>query len=180
MPEKWTLSKELDSFYRRLNELLEELGFGPDFFAREKAPHGEPTRPINDILEMHSLVGLFRPWGTMKGSPPIDTVVEDGKYTARVDLPGIDPNKTAIEVTGDRLTIKGYRNDHSKGKDGDRFRHEIRYGAFERSIRLPEGIRADDLRAIYQDGVLEISAPRASKTRILTIQTEGREAEAEN
>ena len=38
-------------------------------------------------------------------------------------------------------------------------RREIRYGAFERSIGLPEGIKAEDLKATYHDGVIELTAP---------------------
>ena len=180
MPEKWTLSRELDSFRQELNGLLERLGRGPDFFdKRKKAPDGEATKAINDLLEIHGLADLFRPWGTMKGSPPIDSVGEDSRYTARIDLPGVDPNKTAIEVTGDLVTIKGYRYGYGKSRDANCFRREIRHGAFERSIRLPEGVRADDLRAIYQDGVLALSAPRTMKTKTVRIQIEGLEADAE-
>jgi len=57
------------------------------------------------------------------------------------------------------LTLKGSREAKHETKKADYLRREIRYGAFERSIGLPEGIRAEDLKASYHDGVLEITAP---------------------
>jgi HSP20 family protein len=45
----------------------------------------------------------------------------------------------------------------------DYFRREIRYGSFERSLPLPEGIKAEDLKATYRDGVLELSAPMSKE-----------------
>jgi len=60
---------------------------------------------------------------------------------------------------GDLLTIKGSREEKSETNKADYLRREIRYGSFERSISLPEGIKADDLKATYRDGVLELAAP---------------------
>ena len=62
---------------------------------------------------------------------------------------------------------------------------EVRYGSFERSIALPEGIKAEDLKATYRDGVLELSAPmpKESVPKEVKIQIEaskgnGKKAEA--
>jgi HSP20 family protein len=57
------------------------------------------------------------------------------------------------------LTIKGSRDEKSETRKADYLHREIRYGSFERSISLPEGIKADDLKATYHDGVLELTAP---------------------
>jgi HSP20 family protein len=99
----------------------------------------------------------------MPARPAIETRVEDGKYVARTDLTGIDPKDVDIKVVGDVLTIKGSREEKQERKKADFFRREIRYGSFERSISLPEGIKAEDLKATYRDGVLELSAPMPKK-----------------
>ena len=54
------------------------------------------------------------------------------------------------------------------------YRREIRYGAFERSISLPEGIKAETLNAVHHDGVLELSAPlpKESAAKTVKIQVE--------
>ena len=57
----------------------------------------------------------------------------------------------------------GFLERWNKPRELDRFRsevedllgkREIRYGSFERSMSLPEGIKAEDLKATYRDGVL--------------------------
>ena len=103
--------------------------------------------------------GFFRESGQVPAQPALETFVHEGKFTIRTDLPGIDPKNIDIKVVGDVLTIKGSREDKQETKETDYFRREIRYGSFERSIPLPEGIKAEDLRASYGEGVLEISAP---------------------
>ncbi len=57
------------------------------------------------------------------------------------------------------MTIKRSREEKTESKKADFMKREIRYGSFERSLTLPEGIKAEDLKANYHDGVLELSAP---------------------
>ena len=104
--------------------------------------------------------------------------MEDGKFTVRTDLPGIDPKNVDIKVVGNVLTIKGTREEKHETKKADFFRREIRYGSFERSISLPEGIKAEDLKATYRDGVLELSAPMPKEAvpKEVKIQVEGPKA----
>jgi len=139
--EKWKPSRELDRFRNEFNDLLERFGFERDWFGRF------PGR------------NLFADWQTDGMRPAIESRVEDGKFIVRTDLPGIDPKNVDVKVVGDVLTIKGSREEKSESNKADYFRSEIRYGAFERSIALPEGIKAEDLKASYHDGVLELTAP---------------------
>jgi HSP20 family protein len=138
--ERWRPSRELERFRSEFDDLIERFGFDRDWFGR---------LPGRD---------LFADWQSA-ARPAIETRVEDGKFIVRTDLPGIDPKNVDIKVVGDLLTIKGSREEKSETKKADYLRREIRYGSFERSIALPEGIKADDLKATYHDGVLELAAP---------------------
>jgi HSP20 family protein len=133
--ERWTPLTELERFRSEFDDLLARFGGWP--FERK----------------------LFGEGGTVAARPAIESRVEEGKFIVRADLPGIDPKNVEIKVVGNVLTIKGSREEKTESKKADYFRREIRYGAFERSISLPEGIKAEDLKATYRDGVLEVSAP---------------------
>lgn len=87
---------------------------------------------------------------------PVESFTRDGEYVVRADLPGVDPEKD-IEVSVDRdvLTIHGERRE----EEHDHGHSEVRYGSFTRSIRLPEGASAADVRARYDAGVLEVTVP---------------------
>ena len=67
------------------------------------------------------------------------------------------------------------REEKRESEKVDYIRREIRYGAFERSIRLPEGIKAEDLKATYRDGILELSAPmpKEAAPKEVKIQVQG-------
>ncbi len=136
--ERWR-PRELDRFRSEFDDLMERFGFDRDWL---------PRLPFD--REFFSERGL---------RPAIESYVEDGKFIVRTDLPGIDPKDVDIKVVGGVLTIKGSREEKQETKKADFFRREIRYGSFERSIELPEGIKAEDLKATYHDGVLELSAP---------------------
>jgi len=137
--KKWRPSRELERFRNEFDDLLERFGFDRDWFGRF------PGRE------------LFADWQTLR--PAIESRVEDGKFIVRTDLPGVDPKNVDIKVVGDLLTIKGSREEKSETKKADYLRREIRYGTFQRSIALPGGIKAEDLKASYHDGVLELTAP---------------------
>src|SRR5215831_16985230 len=83
----------------------------------------------------------------------VEDYVEDGSYVLRAELPGVDPEKD-IEVTVSKgvLTISAQRQEETEGKH----RSEFRYGAFARSVTLPERADEDRIRASYDRGVLEV------------------------
>ena len=62
------------------------------------------------------------------------------------------------------------------------FRNEIRYGSFEQSINLPEGITTENLNAVHRDGVLELSAPMPKKSagRTINVEVEGKKPDLGN
>lgn len=61
------------------------------------------------------------------------------------------------------LTIRGQRHLEDR-EDNDQFvRLERRYGAFERTIPMPEGVNADDIKADCRDGVLHVLIPGAAQ-----------------
>ena len=94
-----------------------------------------------------------------KGGPVLESFIEAGKLIVRADLPGIDPKEVEVTVDGDHLTIRGKRESSREETGRDYTHREIYYGSFERTIQLPEGVKTDDIKASYHDGVLELTIP---------------------
>jgi HSP20 family protein len=97
--------------------------------------------------------------------PAIESYLENGTFVVRADLPGIDPKDVEITVSGNLLQIRGHRESTRESTDRDYYHHEVHYGAFERSIQLPEGVSATDVKASYKSGVLELRAPLPTQSR---------------
>jgi HSP20 family protein len=92
-------------------------------------------------------------------APSVDVLQKDGKTVVRADLPGVKREDIDISVEGDMLTIKGCREEEKEKKGKDYFVSERASGEFCRTLRLPEGITAEQVEASYKDGVLEVSFP---------------------
>jgi len=57
------------------------------------------------------------------------------------------------------VTQQGSREHHDKQEYRDVIYCALAHGDFERRIRLPHGICADDIKAAYLDGALELRRP---------------------
>lgn len=82
---------------------------------------------------------------------------EGDDLVVRLDLPGVDPEKD-VEITADNgvLNVRAERHQSDQMAGRDFYRSEVRYGTVERSLPLPAGASADDVKATYADGVLEL------------------------
>lgn len=108
--------------------------------------------------------------------PSLEHYVKDGEVHVRVDLPGISPEDVDVTFERNRLTIRGERK-AEQGSEESGYR-EVRYGRFERSLALPDGIDPDAIRASYANGVLELTLPlpESVKPRRVPIGIEKGEA----
>jgi HSP20 family protein len=98
--------------------------------------------------------GRERTW-----TPAIDVVRENGNIVVHADIPGIKPEEVKIEVEDDILTVSGEHEEHKEQKDTNYVRRERRYGSFSRSMALPPGVEAKNIKATTHDGVVEVTIP---------------------
>ena len=91
--------------------------------------------------------------------PPIASYVDGSTFCINADLPGIDPTEVELTVKDNQLTLTGERKAAPEQQNGNRFQQEVRYGPFARTFTLPEGVTAEELRARYYNGVLEVIVP---------------------
>ena len=122
-------------------------------------PSRELQRLRQEFDDLFEQGGLFKEWQSTTMRPAIESYVDGDNFTVRVELPGVDPKDVDVKVAGGVLTVKGSREEKHETRKRDFFRREFRYGSFERAITLPEGMKAEDLKATYHDGVLELTAP---------------------
>jgi len=117
----------------------------------------EPVRPVS-LLH----------WD-LDGGLAVDMYQTQDSVVVKASLPGIAPEDVDITVSGDTLTIKGeYKQEEVKREDY--FFQERRFGAVSRTILLPSGLRTDDAEAVFDNGVVTITIPRAEHARKETIK----------
>jgi len=135
------------SFMRRFSEemdrLFEDFGFGRGWLSSmsDFSPSG------------------FRELGRAAWSPQVEVFRRGDELVVRCDLPGMRKEDVHVDIQKDHLVVQGERSWESDDDRQGVMRSERHYGSFYRTIPLPEGVRAEDARASYKDGVLEISLP---------------------
>lgn len=105
-------------------------------------------------------------------SPSVESFRHDGSYVIKMDLPGVNSKDVHLTFEGGYLIIEGERKRLHEIEEGSMLWDEVCYGAFRRSLYIPEGIKADQIKAKYHDGVLEITAPVDEKFLPRKIEVE--------
>jgi HSP20 family protein len=142
----------------------------------------EPTRETMTLREAMDRLfddaftrpfSLIRDGGSTWSSPAIDMYQTDSEVVVKAALPGIKADEVQINVTGDTtapvVTIKGEMKQAEEKKDKAWHIREHRWGAFERSVRLPTGVISDRAKADFENGILTITLPKAEEARPKTI-----------
>jgi HSP20 family protein len=102
--------------------------------------------------------------------PVVDIEETPEQFVLRMDLPGVAQKDVKVHVMGDTLTIRGERRQSGTEKDGNWLRCERSHGVFERAFTLGAPVRADQVKASYRDGVLEVSVPKAEEARLREVE----------
>jgi HSP20 family protein len=142
---KWDPFRDLLSIQDRMNKLFEQT------LSRSQAEEGiaaSTWTPAVDIYE----------------TP--DTVV------MKAELPGLSRDDIEIQIRDNTLTLRGERRFAKEAQEENYLRIERAYGAFQRSFTLPATVQQEKIRAVFGDGVLELTLPKAEEAKPKKIAIE--------
>jgi HSP20 family protein len=112
------------------------------------------------LIRWEPIQGVARRW-----IPAMDLVDGGDHFELRLDLPGLSENDVNIELEDDLLTISGERKSEHQEKKAGYYRVERSYGSFTRSLKLPEGVDPDAVKATFDRGVLEVRIPKPEERK---------------
>jgi HSP20 family protein len=120
----------------------------------------EIDRMFNDM--MRNFIGTRREGGTQEQlwAPRLEAFAKGGDLVLHYDLPGVGLEDVDITLDGNVLTISGERKVLTEERV-NYYLNELSYGAFRRSVSVPEGVDADAIKARFENGVLEVVLPGA-------------------
>ena len=140
---------------------------------------------LNPNTEFRALEEIFENlWGTPSRSNPhvaglaVDITEHDGALFVRAAVPGVEPGELNVAIEKSVLTIRGEAHQETSGENEKVYRREVSYGAFARSIRLPEGLDLENVDADFKNGVVTIKLPRVPEEKPKAIKINVRTAEA--
>ena len=128
----------------------------------------------NRLVE-DSFVRPARAWED--GSPerpfrlPLDVYTTPQEIVVVASLPGLTPDEVDITVEGDRMTIRG--NLRAPLENVEYLLQERAHGAFSRTLTLNVPVETGKAEAVFENGVLTLSLPRAEEAQPKVIKVKG-------
>lgn len=126
---------------------------------------------INDLFEgagwpatMLQRAQLFNGW-----TPALDLYDTTDDVVAVVELPGMRKEDIELSLHDGMLTISGERKEENANGDKNS-RSERFVGKFRRSVSLPTRVDSEKVNAVYKDGILTVTLPKAEEVKPKQIQ----------
>jgi HSP20 family protein len=123
---------------------------------------------------------LFNGWsggfGDALQSVPVNVHETKDGYHLELNAPGLDKNDFKVNVEKDLLTISYEKKEEAKSDDADykTLRREFAYRSFKRSFTLQDNVKAENIQAKYENGILKLYLPKTepvqSSNRQINIQ----------
>lgn len=105
-----------------------------------------------------------------EGQLTVDVYQTPGEIIIQTMVAGVRPEDLGISIARDTVTIKGRREENKAIPEQDYFTRELYWGAFSRTIILPQEIEPDRAEAIEKHGLLTIRLPKIDKGKQTTIK----------
>lgn len=102
---------------------------------------------------------------------PVDVYETDNEILVEAVMPGVKVDNIQISITGDILRIRGeMSSEQGEAKEDARYLlRERQYGSYSRSLRLPMEVNAKNASAEMENGILELTLPKAEEVKPKTI-----------
>jgi HSP20 family protein len=114
---------------------------------------------------------FFRDWPMSRfareaaWAPALDMLDRKDEVVLKADLPGLEQKDVEVTVEEGVLTVRGERKEEKEVKEEEYYRCERWVGAFARSLALPPGLDAENVKATFKKGVLEIHLPKTKEAK---------------
>ena len=131
--------------------------------------------PIEDLKAIRDVVSqsLEWLWGRVPlcgARLPVDLYQTDDAYVAVMDMPGVGADDLDLSVSGSKLSVAGKRQPSEPGTAY--VRRERVAQRFSRSLRLPDDVDVEQIKAKLSSGVLTVTLPKAGVGETLVVEPE--------
>jgi len=106
----------------------------------------------NLVYQRHPATHFTEP----EWAPSVDLVVSQQSARVIVEVAGVPRERVRVQLHGQMLEISGRREHPHELGEAHYHLAEILFGDFRRTVELPWLADADNVEALYRDGMLEI------------------------
>lgn len=99
---------------------------------------------------------------------PLDVYTTPEEIVITASLPGLTPDEVDVTIDDDRLVIRGELRPPLQNVDY--LFQERAYGPFARTLTLNVPVETDEAEAVFENGVLTLTLPKAEESKPKTIE----------
>ncbi len=111
------------------------------------------------------------PFDGQDWAPVVDVVEKPDRYVVAIELPGVSGNDVDVSCTPTELTVKGYKAPPAdRGEQDPVAPAERNFGSFCRVLRFADPVRAEDISAELDKGVLQVVALKKVVTQATCVR----------
>lgn len=110
-----------------------------------------------------------------QGELALDVYEDQDNLIIKSTIAGVKPEDLDIALSDDEITISGQRQKSGEISEENYYYQECYWGSFSRTLKLPLEVDADEAQADLKDGILIITIPKASKTKVKKVRVRGEE-----
>ncbi|MCX6651715.1 MAG: Hsp20/alpha crystallin family protein [Methanomassiliicoccales archaeon] len=140
----------------------------------ELVPQCCNTGPVSMFKDVEQLMSAFHPMFAFEDDDRpvaknarmamVDLREEKDRYVVQADLPGMAKEDVSIEMDDETLHISACKEQASEEKEEGYIRKERGSLCFFRQVPLPNDVDRENVKARIENGVLEVSLPKAQAT----------------
>ena len=146
------------NFFKKLAESVQQLR-SDDYEYEEETPQEE----VNIDIQSSDDGAYEEEYEEEVGELAVDMYRIENALVVQTMIAGVQKNDIDITLTRDSLTIEGVRRREDLGEVYEEYYRELYWGAFERSIALPEEVDIEEAEAHEHHGLLTIILPLVDK-----------------
>ena len=105
-------------------------------------------------------------------TPAINIIETLSSFEVEIAAPGLSKEDFAIEVEEDTLKISSNKVEKENEEEVKYSKREFNYNSFERSFKLSEEIKREEIQANYVNGVLTVSLPKMEEKKVFKKMVE--------
>jgi HSP20 family protein len=144
------------------SDLEQKVGKAVMEAAKLSSQAGQTARKI--ISQMSSEMADMKGYDV----PPIDLIDTNEELIAMIALPGIAKENIDLAVTEDTLSITA----KAMPRTTSYLRREMSPEGFKREIKLPVEVKPEQVKARFDNGILEVRLPKLVVTSATTVQVQ--------
>jgi HSP20 family protein len=150
---------------KKKSKALVPRGAATELIPRE----GDIDRMFEDFLGRRLRPFWPERWWPSAGfeiaTPSVDLYEEKDDIVVKAELPGMEKDNIEVNLSGNRLTIKGEKKQEEEVKKAGYYRSERSYGSFVRTLELPREVQTDKVKAAFKNGILEVRLPKTEEAK---------------